>query len=137
MVLPKKPGRAKRGKTRGRANVQIRTSVPYDENEVVGSTRVVRKANGRVFTATTKAVVPLEPSIPLDLPEPLEPPNPDIQPTDELRHKKPSRSVAVCFIPHPSLPLAPDPCACSRLLNSGSHIGRNLLTSFSSLKHCI
>jgi hypothetical protein len=80
-------------------SVGIRKNIPFNKEEVVMRTEVARKVGNRVLTKSTKVVVPVAPSAPLNLPSP--PPDHDAPPTPaEQARKGPSRSAAVCFSPY-------------------------------------
>lgn len=86
------PGKSR--KTKGQVSVTIRGGIPFHKKERVIRTQVVGKAGKHIVTKSTKVVVPVVHSEPL---EPLDalPDYPDLQEPPKLKKKGPSRSVAV------------------------------------------
>ena len=77
--------------------------IPFNKGEIITRTEVSRKVKNRLLTKSTKVVVPVAPSNPLD-PSPLLPSDQDAPPTPSKPTRKgPSRSAAVRLLPPFSL----------------------------------
>ena len=86
---------AKSKKAARRVSVAIRQGIPFNKGEVVTCTEVSRKVKNHLLTKSTKVLVAVAPSGPLD-PAPPSPSDQDAPPTSsKLARKGPSRSAAV------------------------------------------
>lgn len=78
---------------------RVREGIPFNKEEVVTRIEIIRKVKGRVFTKSTKVIVPIVKSVSSSPQPPLPPSEHNAPPTStKEEHKGPSRSALVCLI---------------------------------------